>query len=213
MGFTERSAATRTAILAAARKLLAQQGYDATTIRAVAAEVGVDPSMVMRYYGNKAGLFAAAVDVDLYLEKVPQSPKKQLGEALARHFLSRWEGELSDEATTLLLRSTTTNAEAAERMRTIFETQVTKFVRDCAGGGADAAHRAGLVSSQLLGLALTRYIVALPPVAEMDVNTLVESVAPVLQYYLTGDLGSAVKRRVVSRGSTGDSPARSRRLL
>jgi AcrR family transcriptional regulator len=194
MAFTERSAATRNAILAAARKLLSEQGYEATTIRAVAAEVGVDPSMVMRYYGNKAGLFGAAVDVDLYLEKAPAAARDQLGDALARHFVSRWEGELSDEATTLLLRSAATNADAAELLRTIFDTQITKFVRGVTEGGVDAAHRAGLVSSQLLGLAFTRYVVALPPVAEMDVDTLVESVAPVLQYYLTGELGAPVKR-------------------
>jgi AcrR family transcriptional regulator len=201
MAFTERSSATRTAILAAARKLLTEQGYEATTIRAVAAEVGVDPSMVMRYYGSKAGLFDAAVDVDLYLDKVPPTPRSQLGRALARHFLSRWEGELSDEATTLLLRSAATNAEAAERMRIVFDSQVTKFVRDCTGGGVDAARRAGLTSSQLLGLALTRYVIALPPVAAMDVDTLVDALAPVLQYYLTADLGSPIRRRGVNRAS------------
>ncbi|HZA10703.1 TetR family transcriptional regulator [Mycobacterium sp.] len=194
MAFTERSAATRDAILSAARKLFGEQGYDATTIRAVAAEVGVDPSMVMRYYGNKAGLFEAAVDVDLYLEKVSATPRNRLGEALARHFLSRWEGELSDEATTLLLRSAATNADAAERMRTVFDSQVTKVLRDHVGG-ADAPMRAALLSSQLLGLALTRYVVKLPPVAAMDTATLVVAVAPVLQYYLTADLGSTVRKR------------------
>jgi AcrR family transcriptional regulator len=195
VAFTERSAGTRSGILAAARKLLSEQGYEATTIRAVAAEVGVDPSMVMRYYGSKTGLFSAAVDVDLYLDKVPRTPANELGEALARHFLSRWEGELSDEATTLLLRSAATNADAAQRMRTIFDTQVTTFVREAIDGRTDAAKRAGLVSSQLLGLALTRYVVALRPITAMSVDALVHSVAPVLQHYLTGDLGGSVGRR------------------
>lgn len=193
MAFTERSEATRNAILSAARKLLTEQGYEGMTIRAVAALVGVDPSMVMRYYGSKAGLFSAAVDLNLYLDQVPLTPKNRLGEALARHFLSRWEGELSEEATLPLLRSATTNPVAAQRMRTIFDKQVVQFVRRSIGNGADAAHRAGLVSSQLLGLALTRYVLMLPPVVQMGMDAVVSSVAPVLQYYLTGNLGSAVQ--------------------
>lgn len=213
MAFTERSAATRSAILTAARKLLAEQGYEATTIRAVAAEVGVDPSMVMRYYGSKAGLFSAAVETDLFLDKIPQVPRSQLGAAMARHFISRWEGELSDEALTLLLRSAATNEDAAAQMRVIFDSQITKFVRDFTGGGADAARRAALVSSQMLGLALTRYVLKLRPVTGMDVTALVESVAPVLQYYLTGDLGRAVtttKRRPAQK-SARKGPALGRR--
>ena len=194
MVFTQRSAPTRAAILAAARKLLADQGYGAATIRAVAAEAGIDPSMVMRYYGSKSGLFSAAVDVDLYLGSIGEVPREQLGEALAQHFVSRWEGELSDEITTLLLRSAATHSEAADRMRAIFERQVTRFVRRATGAGAaEAARRAGLVSSQLLGLALTRYVVALRPITAMDAATLAAAIAPVLQHYLTGALDCAVE--------------------
>lgn len=204
MAFTERSAATRKAILAAAKKLLTQQGYEATTIRAVAAEVGVDPSMVMRYYGSKAGLFGAAVETDLYLERVPLTPRSQLGTALARHFVSRWEGELSDEAMTLLLRSAATNEDAAAHLRGIFDTQITNFVRNCTGGGVGTARRTGLVSSQLMGLALTRYVLKLRPIAGMDVAELVESVAPVLQHYLTDELGSDVNETAGCRGLAAD---------
>ncbi|MEU3270508.1 TetR family transcriptional regulator [Saccharomonospora sp. NPDC006951] len=195
MAFTERSEPTRTAILSAARKLLTEQGYDGTTIRAVAADVGIDPSMVMRYYGSKAGLFSAAVDLKLHLDEVPKVPANKLGEPLARHFLTRWEGDLSDEAIILLLRSAATNAVAAEHMRTIFDTQVARFVRRRIGTGAEGTRRAGLVSSQLLGLALTRYVVPLSPVVKMNLDAVVSSVSPVLQYYLTGNLGSAVKPR------------------
>jgi AcrR family transcriptional regulator len=194
MAFTERSEATRTAILSAARKLLTERGYEGTTIRAVASEVGIDPSMVMRYYGNKAGLFNAAIDLDLHLDDIPAPPKSRLGTTLVRHFLSRWEGDRSDEAITLLLRSASTNPTAAEHMRGIFSTQIAKFVARVSGSsGAEADRRAGLVSTQLLGLALTRYIVRLPPVVKMDVETVVRSVGPVLQHYLTGKLDGAVR--------------------
>ncbi|HZU50178.1 MAG TPA: TetR family transcriptional regulator [Mycobacterium sp.] len=206
MAFTSRSAPTRAAILSAARKLLSERGYEAMTIRAVAAEVGVDPSMVMRYYGSKEGLFSAAVDLDLQLEELLPVPRHNLGEVLARHFLSKWEGELADEATTLLLRSAATNPVAAERMRTVFDTQVTKFVRKSTEPGRLAPRRAGLVASQLLGLALTRYVVALPPIVALDVEALVKSVAPTLQHYLTADLDTVRTSRTATKGAGRKAP-------
>lgn len=70
MPFTNRSLAAREAILSAARARFTEQGYDRTTIRQVATDANIDPSMVMRYYGSKDGLFAAAVDVDLKLPEL-----------------------------------------------------------------------------------------------------------------------------------------------
>jgi AcrR family transcriptional regulator len=192
MPVTERSARTRGAILAAARQSFAAHGYQATTIRAVAAAAGVDPSMVMRYHGSKAGLFRAAIDVDLRLPDLAGRPPQQLGEALARHFVTRWEGRLADDAITLLLRSALAQDDAAEQMRAVFAEQVLGAVEALAGRSADTARRAGMVGSQLLGLALTRYVLRLPPVAAMDAPTLVATVAPVLQHYLTGDLAGPV---------------------
>ncbi|TDE56978.1 TetR/AcrR family transcriptional regulator [Nonomuraea mesophila] len=186
MAFTERSAATRTSILTAARKLLVERGFEGMTIRAVAERVGVDPSMVMRYYGSKAGLFSAAVDVDLRLDQVEQRPPlDRLGELLVRHFLARWEGDLSDDVLILLLRSASTNPMAAERMREVFAGQIAAQVARLTGAG-DAEHRAGLVSTQLLGLALTRYVLRFPPMVEADTETLVREIGPVVQHYLTG---------------------------
>jgi AcrR family transcriptional regulator len=192
MAFTQRSEKTRTAILTAARRLLASRGYEATTIRAVAADAGIDPSMVMRYYGSKEGLFAAAVDVDLQLPTASELPRDRVGELLARHYISRWEGELSDEFITLLLRSAGTNKAAAEQFRLIFEDQLLAFVRELSGDSADAARRAAMVSSQVLGLSYCRYILELPAVAELDPETLARALGPVLQHYLTGDLDAEV---------------------
>jgi AcrR family transcriptional regulator len=192
MAFTERSAATRQAILRAAREHLTTRGYEGTTIRAVASDVGVDPSMVMRYFGSKAGLFGAAVSVDLRLPDASAVSRERLGEVLARHFVARWEGGLSDEATTLLLRSSTTNPEAAARARSVFETQVLSFVRRGVGPGAASERRAGLVSAQVLGIALCRYVLELPPVVALDAEELISLLGPVLQHYLTGDLEAGV---------------------
>lgn len=144
--------------------------------------------MVMRYYGNKEGLFAAAVDVDLQMPKASRWPREQVGELLARHFISLWEGAQSDELITLLLRSASTNPAAAEQMRTLFQTQVVGLVQELVGDGPLAWRRAGMVSSQILGIALCRYVLELPPLVELDPDALATLIAPVLQHYLLGDL-------------------------
>lgn len=178
-----RSDATRAAILRAARERFAADGYDRATIRAIAAEARIDPSMVMRYYGSKEGLFAAAAEFDLRLPELTEVPSERLGEVLVRHFVHRWEG---DETLTALVRTASTNPSAAERMRGIFADQLAAAVARLGGDPAEAPRRAGLVASQILGLALTRYIVRLPPVADMDPAELVAWAAPTVQRYLTG---------------------------
>lgn len=178
-----RSDATRAAILRAARERFAADGYERATIRAIAADARIDPSMVMRYYGSKEGLFAAAAEFDLRLPDLAAVPPDRLGETLIRHFLRRWEG---DETLAALLRAANTNPGAAERMRRLFADQLAAAVAGFGTDPASTARRAGLVASQTLGLAFTRYIVRLPPVVEMTPDELVAWVAPTLQRYLTG---------------------------
>ncbi|MEV4821659.1 TetR family transcriptional regulator [Micromonospora sp. NPDC049274] len=178
-----RSDATRAAILRAARERFAADGYERATIRAIAADARIDPSMVMRYYGSKEGLFAAAAEFDLRLPDLTAVSSEQLGEVLVRHFLARWEG---DETLVALLRAASTNPGATERMRGIFADQLTSAVATFGTDPALTARRAGLVASQILGLALTRYIVRLPPMVDMTPEELVSWTAPTLQRYLTG---------------------------
>ncbi|MFI7606911.1 TetR family transcriptional regulator [Micromonospora sp. NPDC049366] len=178
-----RSDATRAAILRAARERFAADGYDRATIRAIAADARIDPSMVMRYYGSKEGLFAAAAEFDLRLPDLADVPPQRLGQVLVRHFLDRWEG---DETLAALLRAASTNPGAAERIRDIFANQLTDAVARFGTDPASTARRAGLVASQTLGLAFARYIVRLPPVVDMTPDELVAWLAPTLQRYLTG---------------------------
>lgn len=119
-----RSDQTKSAILGAARERFAGHGYERTTIRAVAADAGIDPSMVMRYFGSKEGLFEAALTIDLRLPDLTAVPAADLPRALVRHFLERWEGNPTDDALLVLLRSAVTNDQAAARMRDIFARQV-----------------------------------------------------------------------------------------
>jgi len=183
-----RSDQTRAAILAAARRRFAADGFERTTIRAIAADAGIDPSMVMRYYGSKDGLFSAAADLDLQLPDLASVPREQLGETLVRHWVERWEGGSSDELLIVVFRSAITNEAAAERLRTVFGAQVAEAVATIVDDRAEAATRAGLVSTQMLGLALCRYILRLAPVVALDLDTLLATVSDTVQRYLTGPL-------------------------
>ncbi|WP_369028272.1 TetR/AcrR family transcriptional regulator, partial [Nocardia farcinica] len=73
---------TKAVILAAARERFAADGYDRATIRAIAGDAGIDPAMVMRYFGNKERLFAAAAEFDLELPDLTAVPREQIGETL-----------------------------------------------------------------------------------------------------------------------------------
>ena len=179
MAFTQRSERTRAEILAAARRRFAEDGYDRATIRAIATDAGIDPSMVMRYYGSKEGLFAAAVDVDLRLPDVAGLPRERIGETLVRHFVRRWD---DDHTLIVLLRSAVTNEGAADRLRAIFTDQITALTGD--------PSRAALIAAQMLGIALCRYVLVLPPLASMNAETLAANVGPTLQRYATEPLRS-----------------------
>ena len=173
---------TKAVILAAARERFAESGYEAATIRAIAADANIDPSMVMRYFGNKDQLFAAAAEFDLRFPDLSDVPPEELGRAMVTHFLARWE---DDEALVVLLRSATTNVEAAQRMKDIFAAQlmpaIAKFVSP-----DEAARRAGLIATQVLGMALCRFVLRLPPVVVMSREELIDWLGPTLQRYALG---------------------------
>jgi AcrR family transcriptional regulator len=180
---SRRSDVTRATILAAARERFAADGYERATIRAIAADAGVDPAMVMRYYGNKEKLFAAAADFDLRVPDLTGVPHRRLGAALVDHFLRRWDG---DETLMALLRAGATNEVAAERMRHIFASQLAPRIAAVCPYPDEARTRAGLVATQMLGLALCRYVLRLPPVVHLTADEMVAWLGPTIERYLTG---------------------------
>jgi AcrR family transcriptional regulator len=179
---------TRLAILQAAREQFHSLGYDRTSIRSVAAGAQIDPSMVMRYYGSKEGLFAAAVNVDLQLPDLSAAPRPQWGHLLVEHFLTRWEGDPADDILVLLLRSAATNEGAAARMRAIFTEQLITAIAVGNASAGDAERRAGLIATQMLGLAFCRYVLGLPGVADRPARDVVADVGPTVQRYLVAPL-------------------------
>ncbi|GHG39868.1 TetR/AcrR family transcriptional regulator [Streptomyces zaomyceticus] len=184
MTTARRSDATRAAILEAARERFASDGYDRATIRAIARDAGIDPSMVMRYYGNKEGLFAAASEIEIGLPELGSLPAQHIGAVLVTHFLERWE---RDDVLTGLLRVGVTNTAGAERMQAIFAQQLGPVTRGVCPDPADAPRRAALVASQILGMALTRYVLRIPPAVEMSPEEIVAWLGPTVQRYLTAE--------------------------
>ena len=175
-------AATRTAILDAARERFAAEGYEGATIRAVAADARVDPAMVMRHFGSKERLFAAAASFDLHLPDLTAFARKRIGAELVTHFLERWE---DDDTLKALLRAAVSNKTAAARLQAILDKQLVTAMVPLFSSRSAAARRAGLVASQMLGLALTRYLLKLPPVVGLDRAAVIEWLGPTIQRYLT----------------------------
>jgi AcrR family transcriptional regulator len=179
-----RSEGTRRAILGAARAAFAAQGFEQTTIRAVAAGAGVDASMVMRYFGSKAGLFTAAATLDVEIPDLRSAPAEQRGELLARQFIARWEDSATDEQLIGVLRTAVTSDAVAARFQTAISMLITEPI--AALGGDHAAERGGYIAAQLLGLALCRYILRIEPLASLRADEVVAAVAPSIQRWLTG---------------------------
>jgi AcrR family transcriptional regulator len=188
-----RSEGTRRAILGAARATFAARGYEQTTIRAVAARAGVDASMVMRYFRSKAGLFTAAVTMDLQVPDLLSAPANRRGELLVRHFISRWEDPLHDDELIALLRTGVTSETVAERLQTVLGQLITEPIAALAN--ERAAERGTLIAAQLLGLALCRYILRFEPLASLPADDVVAVVAPSVQRYLTRPAASRSDRR------------------
>ncbi len=181
---------TRAEVLTAARASFADKGFRGTTIRAVAASAGVDPALVHHYFGTKGDLFVAAlaipVDPREVLAPVVAAGPDGAGERLLRTFLGVWDDPELQPGLLALARS---------------------FVADDSGGLVGAAFvpvvvgpvlaalvldrpevRIPLVASQVVGLVVARYVLAVPGMAQMPADDVVARIGPVLQHYLTGDL-------------------------
>jgi AcrR family transcriptional regulator len=183
---------TRSDILAAARASFAAHGYDKTSVRGIAARAGVDPALVHRFFGSKDRVLVAALNVDMQpAERIPElmaGPPDALGERLVGYFLGVWEGSASGEVLVAMLRASTTSERAAGLLRDFIGSQVLSRVAE-ALGVEDAQMRVTLMSSQLIGIAMLRYILRFEPLASASPETVAAAYAPTLQHYLTGDLG------------------------
>ncbi|MGH3374238.1 MAG: TetR family transcriptional regulator [Actinoallomurus sp.] len=184
---------TRRAIIEAARAKFAERGFEGATIRVIAQEAKVDPALIHHFFRNKEGVFSAAIGEllapDTLLPPVLEPGLDGLGERLVRMFLGVWEsGEDTHEALIATIRSTVSNADAADLLRRHI------ILEFASGIGSliereDSELRASLVGSQLVGLMMLRYVSHVEPLASMDPEAVVAYIAPTLNHYLTEDLG------------------------
>lgn len=180
---------TRASILAAAVECFAANGYDATSMRHIAAVAGVDPALVRRFFGGKEQLFAEMATALIVPERavaaVTEGAAEAAGERLLRYFLSLL-GDVTHPGPLLgLIRSAVTSEHAAGLLRRLLAEQVLGEI--AASLRSETAELgAALAASQLVGLAIARYAVRLDALATADPDDLVRWIAPVIQSYLTG---------------------------
>ncbi|SCG66567.1 TetR family transcriptional regulator [Micromonospora halophytica] len=185
-------AGTRAAILAAARDAFAARGYDGVSIRQVASVAAVDPALVHHYFGSKVELFRTAVrtavDPEGLLSDLFAGDVDTLGERMVARFLEVWEGGAGANASALL-RTAVTGGPTADLVReAVLPAVAGELLRRLGVDRREASLRAALIASQLSGLATTRYVLALPPMAGASAEWVVAVVGPTIQRYVTGEL-------------------------
>jgi AcrR family transcriptional regulator len=182
----------REAILAAARAQFTEHGYDSATIRGIAAQAGVDPALVLHYFKSKDRLFAVAMELAIVpAEVIPEliaGGVTGLGERVLRLVLASWEKSLHPVNPMVALLRSAAGHEAAVRMMREFITREVSGRVATSLGLTQPQLRAALVGSQLIGLAMARFVLRIEPLASADTELLVGCFAPTLQRYLTASL-------------------------
>lgn len=178
---------TRSEILDAAKRVFGKVGYDRATVRGIATEAGVDPSLIYHYFGTKDQLFAASIDIPIpaaeALRSVFAGEREDLGRRLAETFFFVWEQEAARASLLGILRSAMGGEDqAAEAFRQFLTTSVLEQISPLIGG-ENPRLRALLMASQLVGIAMTRYVMRLEPIASAPIDDIIELVAPRIQSY------------------------------
>ena len=172
---------SRAEILRAAQRLFAEQGYEATTLRKIAAEAGVDSAMIVHFYKSKEGIFRAVLD-QLSRALPSLSGDAVFGEGglsaetLARTYLTFWESPETGPAVKALARGALGSPGATTVMREFLDSRL--FTQHTAPGTE-------MVGATLLGVAITRHLVQLGPLAVMPLPELIDHVARVIRTELT----------------------------
>lgn len=182
---------SRQAILRSAQAKFGAHGFEKASIRSIAQDAGVDAALIHHFFLSKEGLFAASIHDALHPDKVVEEVlagrETEVGERLVRAFLGLWEGEETAHQMRSILRSAVSHERAARMLREFIMREVLVPIAS-ASGQPRPETRASLAASQLIGMAMTRYIVEIQPIASLPGEELVASVGPVMQRYLADRL-------------------------
>jgi AcrR family transcriptional regulator len=187
------SSDTREEIAIAARSLFAELGYERTSFRRIASAAGVDPALVVHFYGSKEDLFrrvmATPPTIADALERLGDGPRETVGRRLAELLVGALENPSTRTTIVGRIRCASTHPDAAALVR---ET-VTRDLRRLASALTDDRpdRRAVLVGATFVGMALARYVVLVEPLASMSRSDVIETIAPTFQHYLVELLPTA----------------------
>ena len=179
---------TRSEILESAKRVFGEMGYDRATIRGIAAEADVDPSLIYHYFGTKDELFAISIDIPIppteTLREVFEGDSEGIGRRLAETFFLIWEEEQARTSLLGILRSAMGGEDqAVTAFRQFLTTAVLEQISPLIPG-EDSKLRALLMASHLVGIAMTRYVMRFEPIASAPVDTIIELVSPRIQSYV-----------------------------
>jgi AcrR family transcriptional regulator len=181
----ERRRRTEACILQEARRLFAEEGFDRATIRAVAKRTGVDPALVMQYFGSKEGLFAAAMKGAHGGGSARTAPRDEIPAAVLGDVLRKFEEAGDREAAVALMRNFLTHPGANRILRDEVMCAVTHDLAETIGG-PDAQLKAALMLSCGFGMALARYLLELPGLADAAPADSERLLVPALRAVLDG---------------------------
>jgi AcrR family transcriptional regulator len=180
----------REAILAQARRQFAERGYRGTTLRSIGTAAGVDPRLVLHYFGSKQELFIQSVELPVEPEQVIahvfQGAADGAGQRAAELLLGVLDDATSRRSLLALLRAAVTEPEAAELIRDLLTRRMLLPIASRLGGERPEL-RASFVASQLVGIVVVRYVVGLRPLVEASREDIVAALVPVFEHYLQGD--------------------------
>ncbi|WP_458106962.1 TetR family transcriptional regulator [Arthrobacter sp. R3-55] len=186
---------SREGILAAARKLFADQGFEGTSLRQVAREASVDPAMLHHFFGGKDELFAACVELPVdpaeVLSGIEAMDPAARAEAIARAVLRLWESPAQHGLVAFVRGTIGSTAKTALLREMVNRTIISRIIAGMPGPAGELRLRGNLVATQVVGLMLVRYVIRLEPLASADPEDVVRLVTPTLQRYLSGALDSS----------------------
>lgn len=180
----------RAAIVKAASEEFVERGYEAASLRAVARRAGVDSALVHHYFDGKADLFAASLEAplrpDRVLEVVLSAPREEVGERLVLFLCEQLDDERAAKRMVVVLRTALGSGPGTRMVREFLAREVLSRLIALNEGAVDAGLRADLAAAQIVGLILTRYVLALEPVASATPEEIARRVGPVVQWHLFG---------------------------
>lgn len=184
--------ANRDAILDAARELFAARGYDGASMRAIAAQAGVDPALIRHFFTDKQGLFSATIAdrtvIGDRMSVVFDGDVEGLGERFASAYLDIWEDPDTGPIMGAMLRTALSTERAAELLRDMLMSKVTSHMPTDRDVPDDIVARILLAGAHMLGIVIARNLAQVPPLADYNRDQIVRTVAPAIQHYLAEPL-------------------------